>query len=266
MRRLTDEELTAIVGTDHNLRNKLNYLARDPMGHRTRFSDSSIYDEVCRYCGATDAGRDLLSRCPATDERKDEVDSSQAAELGVSEFYLAATTALTTTEAVNSGYLVDVDAARRHREELVSTHDEVWTEVEWDGTTSRERAKELTDEMRLKMISEAMRTGSTFYLSAATQPGWELAIAVIPRPILLQVTQPPTSRRRHVGGDQTIRHAEMWLNGVLLRQYDEDAAVSGYIGGDSYTSWVEAEFANMELALKVTRTRVRNVRPLANAA
>ena len=34
--------------------------------HKTRYSDSSIYDEVCIYCGATDArGSDKLEKpCP----------------------------------------------------------------------------------------------------------------------------------------------------------------------------------------------------------
>ena len=45
----------------------------DEKGHRTRFSDSSIYDEVCVLCGATDAWANmtkLLATCPeaCTDE------------------------------------------------------------------------------------------------------------------------------------------------------------------------------------------------------
>lgn len=34
--------------------------------HKTRFSDSSVYDEVCIYCGATDARGDprLEKPCP----------------------------------------------------------------------------------------------------------------------------------------------------------------------------------------------------------
>lgn len=33
--------------------------------HKTRYSDSSIYDEVCEYCGATDANQAVLDRpCP----------------------------------------------------------------------------------------------------------------------------------------------------------------------------------------------------------
>lgn len=41
--------------------------AADRHGHRTRMSDSSVYDEVCLTCGATDAGapNDRLSApCP----------------------------------------------------------------------------------------------------------------------------------------------------------------------------------------------------------
>lgn len=42
----------------------------DEMGHVTRFSDSSIYDFVCVYCGATDCPWDngLARPCP---EKKD---------------------------------------------------------------------------------------------------------------------------------------------------------------------------------------------------
>lgn len=38
----------------------------DEFGHVTRYSDSSLYDEVCVLCGATDArGDDRLERkCP----------------------------------------------------------------------------------------------------------------------------------------------------------------------------------------------------------
>jgi hypothetical protein len=44
--------------------------AKDDLSHTTRFSDSSIYDEVCTKCGATDAAGDtrLRYRCPG--ERK----------------------------------------------------------------------------------------------------------------------------------------------------------------------------------------------------
>lgn len=37
--------------------------------HNTRYSDSSLYDEVCKKCGATDAmGCDLLNKsCPNAD-------------------------------------------------------------------------------------------------------------------------------------------------------------------------------------------------------
>lgn len=39
---------------------------RDKNGHCTRFSDSSFYDEVCIYCGATDAtgSYNLSCLCP----------------------------------------------------------------------------------------------------------------------------------------------------------------------------------------------------------
>ena len=40
----------------------------DTLGHRTRISmDSSLYDEVCVLCGATDADRDrgLEKPCPS---------------------------------------------------------------------------------------------------------------------------------------------------------------------------------------------------------
>lgn len=38
-------------------------------GHITRFSDSSLYDEICTKCGATDASGDirLERRCPQGD-------------------------------------------------------------------------------------------------------------------------------------------------------------------------------------------------------
>lgn len=36
----------------------------DPLGHVTRYSDSSLYDEVCTLCGATDAGTGLRYPCP----------------------------------------------------------------------------------------------------------------------------------------------------------------------------------------------------------
>lgn len=40
--------------------------------HKTRYSDSSIYDEVCIYCGATDAigDRRLDQPCPANEEER----------------------------------------------------------------------------------------------------------------------------------------------------------------------------------------------------
>ena len=37
----------------------------DPTGHVTRFSDSSLYDEVCTKCGATDTSGELDQPCPA---------------------------------------------------------------------------------------------------------------------------------------------------------------------------------------------------------
>lgn len=33
--------------------------------HKTRLSDSSLYDEVCTLCGATDRGSSLERPCPA---------------------------------------------------------------------------------------------------------------------------------------------------------------------------------------------------------
>jgi hypothetical protein len=41
------------------------------LGHKTRSSDSSLYDEVCVYCGATDSrGSDALDRpCPAAPKK-----------------------------------------------------------------------------------------------------------------------------------------------------------------------------------------------------
>lgn len=42
----------------------------DAFGHKTRYSDSSLYDEVCTLCGATDArGNDALQRpCPCAEK------------------------------------------------------------------------------------------------------------------------------------------------------------------------------------------------------
>jgi len=39
---------------------------KDKYGHETRYSDSSLYDEVCVKCGATDAAGDkrLNEPCP----------------------------------------------------------------------------------------------------------------------------------------------------------------------------------------------------------
>ena len=36
--------------------------------HRTRLSDSSLYDEVCTLCGATDRGRNLEEPCAGSEE------------------------------------------------------------------------------------------------------------------------------------------------------------------------------------------------------
>ena len=49
---------------------------RDTQGHRTRMSDSSLYDEVCLYCGARDhiVHDTLRMECTATEEKKAEVD------------------------------------------------------------------------------------------------------------------------------------------------------------------------------------------------
>ena len=45
---------------------------QDMMGHVTRFSDSSLYDEVCINCGATDAyGGRLDRKCPAVSTEPD---------------------------------------------------------------------------------------------------------------------------------------------------------------------------------------------------
>ncbi|HVX91553.1 MAG TPA: hypothetical protein VHC20_08160 [Candidatus Paceibacterota bacterium] len=44
----------------------------DALGHRTRYSDSSLYDEKCVLCGATDMrGATGLSKpCPNKDDKK----------------------------------------------------------------------------------------------------------------------------------------------------------------------------------------------------
>ena len=44
--------------------------------HRTRYSDSSLYDEVCVLCGATDSrGSDALDRpCPGSESKRKEYD------------------------------------------------------------------------------------------------------------------------------------------------------------------------------------------------
>lgn len=49
---------------------KIYPIKADAKGHRTRYSDSSFYDEVCVTCGATDAGTALNGTCPnqVTDE------------------------------------------------------------------------------------------------------------------------------------------------------------------------------------------------------
>jgi hypothetical protein len=53
---------------------------RDTQGHRTRMSDSSLYDEVCLYCGAKDFidHDQLKNKCTATEERKAEIDAKLA--------------------------------------------------------------------------------------------------------------------------------------------------------------------------------------------
>ena len=45
---------------------------KDSKGHITRFSDSSMYDEKCTLCGATDAVWDnkLNERCPGPRQKK----------------------------------------------------------------------------------------------------------------------------------------------------------------------------------------------------
>ena len=55
-------------------RRKMEETGDEGLGHKTRFSDSSVYDEVCIKCGATDARSDnrLLKPCPKTKESGDE--------------------------------------------------------------------------------------------------------------------------------------------------------------------------------------------------
>ena len=48
------------------------------MDHKTRYSDSSIYDEVCTICGATDANGDDRLKYPCPGDA--ELSSRQAAE------------------------------------------------------------------------------------------------------------------------------------------------------------------------------------------
>lgn len=57
---------------------------RDAQGHRTRMSDSSLYDEVCLYCGARDhiAGDTLCEPCTATEAEKVKVDAALAQKGG----------------------------------------------------------------------------------------------------------------------------------------------------------------------------------------
>lgn len=56
-------------------------MTRTKLGHRTRYSDASTFDEVCIYCGMTDAvpgkGPVDLYECPATPEHKDLVDAGK---------------------------------------------------------------------------------------------------------------------------------------------------------------------------------------------
>ena len=46
----------------------INDIIPDKFGHKTRASDSSLYDEVCTLCGATDGPSDLrlTYECPLT--------------------------------------------------------------------------------------------------------------------------------------------------------------------------------------------------------
>ena len=46
----------------------INDIITDKFGHKTRASDSSLYDEVCTLCGATDGPSDLrlTYECPLT--------------------------------------------------------------------------------------------------------------------------------------------------------------------------------------------------------
>lgn len=43
----------------------------DILGHRTRASDSSLYDEVCVLCGANDSKDALDKPCPTPLEQTD---------------------------------------------------------------------------------------------------------------------------------------------------------------------------------------------------
>lgn len=50
--------------------------------HKTRFSDSSVYDEVCTLCGATDelgSFGELSKPCPAASSQVDDRHEAQAA-------------------------------------------------------------------------------------------------------------------------------------------------------------------------------------------
>lgn len=62
--RETREEETIRFALSNGGTETLN--REDALGHDTRFSDSSLYDEVCKNCGATDGHNDnrLQRPCP----------------------------------------------------------------------------------------------------------------------------------------------------------------------------------------------------------
>lgn len=52
---------------------KSQWPKQDRFGHRTRLSDSSVFDEICTLCGATDGRGDerLNKKCPNAKETAD---------------------------------------------------------------------------------------------------------------------------------------------------------------------------------------------------
>jgi hypothetical protein len=70
-KKLIEEELArvstpAMIAKVRERQAAKEAVGRPVLGHKTRFSDSSVYDEVCTLCGATDArGDDRLDKpCP----------------------------------------------------------------------------------------------------------------------------------------------------------------------------------------------------------